>query len=261
MPIQIVACNESPLCYGFSWTISDEELLADLVARLLFGHYRHVQKILSGQNFVPTPAISQSMMNTIILRLTTTTPEAVRYQRDGWIFQMISWVAAKKSDPTSLSAIPHSQRAQKGFDNLLVRVSAAGRVESVVICEDKATGSPRDTVREKVWPEIQIFESGSRDAELVNEVTAILERAEGVIDIDESMAAIFWNEARHYRVAITTNEIDNSRNRRRLFAGYDTVAEGNHNRRRGDTVLVEQVRDWMDHFCDLIVQKVRAINV
>jgi len=261
MPIQLVACNENPLCFGFSWTISDEDLLAELVARLLFGHYRHVQKILSGQSLVQTPTISQPMMDTIISRLTTTTPEPVRYQRDGWIFQMISWVAAKKSDPTSLSAIPHSQRAQKGFDNLIVKVSAAGRVESVVICEDKATGSPRDTIREKVWPEIETFESGSRDSELVNEVTAILERAEGIIDVDESMAAIFWDEARHYRVAITTNEIDNSANRRRLFAGYDTVVDGDPNRRRGDTFLVEQVRDWMDDFCDLIVQKMRIINV
>lgn len=261
MPIELIPCNEDPICFGFRWEITDEDYLARLVARLLFGHYRHVQKIIAGEQIAPTPAITAAMMGTIVTRLTTTTPDAVRYQRDGWVFQMMSWIAAKKNDPSSLSAIPHSQRAQKGFDNIIVKIADDGNVESVLICEDKATENPRQTVREEVWPEIRIFESGSRDGELVNEVSAILERAQGHVDVDACMATIFWEQARHYRISITTKRMDSEARRRKLFSGYDGTVSGDQVRRRAETFLVQQLRQWMDDFCSKILIEIRALNV
>ena len=46
MPLHISVFSDDPQCAGHAWTVTDEDKLARLVARLLVGHYRHVQSIL-----------------------------------------------------------------------------------------------------------------------------------------------------------------------------------------------------------------------
>jgi hypothetical protein len=255
MSITLTPRNEAPVCYGFSWEITDEQRLSELVARLMLGHYRHVQKILSGNVQSSSPQVTDEMIDELVGKLAEPESDAHRYQRDGWVFQMISWIAAMLAEPGSIMAIPHSQESQKGFDNLIIKfVVQSDDVSAVVICEDKATENSRKTIREEVWPEIENFERGHRDHELVNEVTAILERSHSVNDIDKCMADIFWKKVRRYRVAITTNHQDNMRHRQKLFKDYDMKARGNTERRRAETIRIDQLRTWMDSFCANIIE-------
>ncbi len=261
MPIKLVECDESPLCYGFRWSISDEEHLAELVARLMLGQYRHVQLVLSGGTVSFTPQITNRAIDGLIGKLKKPEEAALQYHRDGWVFQMISWVAAHIANPSAITAIPHSQEAQKGFDNLILELEGEtkGGVVSVVICEDKATENCRDTVREQVWPEIEDFETGRRDNQLVGEVTAILERCRRIVDVDKCVTDIFWERIRHYRVSITTHRDDNI-GRRRLFKGYDEKAPGEKVRRRAETLQIERMRDWMDAFCEKITDNLEKLR-
>ena len=119
---------------------------------------------------------------------------------------------------------PHVQPAQKGFDGLLVQLSASTEAMwSVVISEDKATSHSRNTVMSEVGPDFERCERGLRDAELTNEVTTLL-KAHQPNDIDSLIGQINWKERRRYRVSITiTGEHDGNEGRSRLFEGYDGV--------------------------------------
>ena len=250
MPIKLTQCDECPLCHGFSWTITDELRLAELVARLMLGHYRHVQRVLNSDDNAPSPQVSDSMIDDLVVKIGLPATDTHRYHRDGWVFQMISWVAAKIAEPEAIMAIPHSQAAQKGFDNLIIQLANRdNEVTVVVISEDKATENSRNTVTSKVWPELVDFESGRRDHELVNEVTSILERYHKKVDVDKVIADIFWDKARHYRISITTDCIDDEAHRKTLFGGYNIKVAGHEKRRRAETIKVEQLRPWMDAFC------------
>jgi len=45
--------DHKPLCYGYTWTIDDENHLAEQIAYIALGQSLHVQKILVDANFVP----------------------------------------------------------------------------------------------------------------------------------------------------------------------------------------------------------------
>ena len=55
MTLTLVPIDHGELCHGWAWTVDDEDVLAERVARIVLGQYRHVAKILSGVG-VPGPA-------------------------------------------------------------------------------------------------------------------------------------------------------------------------------------------------------------
>ncbi len=263
LPLRLITSGQQPLCHGYKWQIRNEDYLAKLVAKLLLGHYRHVQKILKNSNSI-SPHISSEMKTEVKRKLKDTSSDQLRYQRDGWVFQMISWIAIKISDPHLHTAIPHSQPAQKGFDNLVVQLTDDMKsIDFIYICEDKATENSRKTITTKVWPEFAKFETGSRDNELVNEVTPILERLHRNIniDIDKSISKIFWEKERHYRVSLTTENVNNDQDRKILFKGYDQKVKGNVKRRRAENINISGLREWMNNFCNKIIKQLGNIDV
>ena len=129
---------------------------------------------------------------------------------------MISWVAAHLTcSATVLIAPPQPRPADKGFDGLIVELrddlvdgARTIQVDGVVICEDKATEDGRTTITKKVWPELLDFERGGRDAELQNEVTALLMRR--TLDVLKTVENIHWKEVRRYRVSVTTSATEHA---------------------------------------------------
>lgn len=167
---------------------------------------------------------------------------------------MISWIAAHlTSSAAVLIAPPQSRSADKGFDGLIVELRDKGiAVDGVVICEDKATEDGRDTILKKVWPELESFEKGSRDAELQNEVTALLIGTKG--DVLQMVEKIHWKEVRKYRVSVTVSEKEHELGGRpRVFKGFDEKVKGDHKRRQGEYIVVENVRKWMDGLCESVL--------
>lgn len=167
------------------------------------------------------------------------------YHRDGWVFQVISWVAAHRLDADALIRAPQMIKADKGLDGLIVEFDSDD-VARVVICEEKATDHARQKVKGAVWPEFADFETGARDNELVATVTALLERS-GDTEPDKILADILWSDMRAYRVAVTVGEAHaNDAGRKRLFKGYDTIVSGDVERRRAETFVLEDIRVWID---------------
>lgn len=248
------------LCEGSEWIVLNEDALAELVARIAVGQYRHVAKILLGEG-AAEHSVTQAAKTDAIAMLTLK-PNEKPWHRDGWLFQAISWIAAHDAGGVGIRA-PHLIKAHKGFDGLKLELTSTGHVTAVIIFEDKATEQSRDTIRNDVWPGIVSIEQGARTNELSQEVSALLEaqlRTFPNLDIDAAVQQIVWKNARHYRVAITVDKPHNTaEERKKLFKDYDIHAPGNVARRGAETLCVPNLRVWMNDFSERVESKIQAL--
>ena len=243
MPLSFTPIGEKNRWSGSTWTIDDEEALADMIARVAIGQSRIVERILHATDTLPPGYPKGGFAGA--RALLSVEAEKDPYHRDGWIFQVIAWIAAHRQFEEALIRAPQMIKADKGLDGLIIEFDN-DNVARVVICEDKATENPRKMVRLKIWPEFGTFETGARDNELVASVTALLERA-GDPDPDKIVADILWQDKRAYRAAVTVGDAHASeRGRKRLFGDYEAIVAGDLSRRRAETLFLDDVRDWMD---------------
>ena len=245
---------------GSDWSIADEDVLATLIARVALGQYRHVLKILNETDCIAY-APTQSALEGAIRTLTPKDPEKP-WQRDGWVFQVISWIAANIQDPAALKSSPHIIHADKGFDGLHLRLDKTNEnVVSVIVCEEKATDGPRGKITSQVWPEFQSLEAGKRDNELVSETTTLLAQNNHV-DPDNAVHEILWKHARAYRVSITIGDKEFSKNgRKTLFKGYENAAPGDDlEKRRAETFHQSDLRDWMKRMAAKAIEAAKELE-
>ena len=262
MTLTLTQIDHGDLCHGWSWTVVDEDALAEQVARITLGQYRHVAKILAGAS-VADPLTRAGQAQAAIAQLTVPTGKDP-WDRDGWLFQAISWIAALNGPTATITRPPHIRKSDKGFDGMQLQLSADGHsLTAVVVFEDKATDNARDTIRDDVWTGIVQLENGERLNELTHEVSALLEAKAAIDDsfnVDAAIADALWNQARRYRVSITVGETHNSVGRRRaLFSGYDEFAPGAVERRRAETFYVADLRTWMAAFADRVMAKIKVL--
>ena len=254
-----------PICNGNSWSgsdwsITDEDELAALIARVALGQYRHVLKVLNETDCIAY-APTQSALAGAIRMLTAKDPEKP-YHRDGWLFQVISWIAANLQDPETLKTPPHMIHADKGFDGLHLRLDASNEnVISVIVCEEKATDGPRGKITSQVWREFKSLEAGERDNELVSETTTLLAQ-NSHLDPDRAVYEILWKQARAYRISITIGDKNcSNEGRKSLFKGYKNVTPGdNVEKRRAETFHQSKLRAWMKRMAAKAIQAAREME-
>ncbi len=261
MPLTLTAIDHEDLCHGWRWEVLDEADLARRVAMVALGQYRHVAQILAGID-KKRPSTREDAAAAAIQRLTVPNG-GDPWHRDGWVFQTISWIAAHGTEKGVVARAPHAIEAHKGFDGMQLLIDKEGKsVTAVVIFEDKATDSPRKTIRTDVWDGIRSLERGNRMPELIHDVTTILEAQQRHfpgLDVDEAIEKILWNEARHYRVSITTSDTHaKDASRKKLFNGFDRAAPGKTSRRRADTIHFDNLREWMVGFCERTIAQIEA---
>jgi hypothetical protein len=256
MPISLTSDDHTPLCRGHCWHISDEDELARCVARVLVGHSRHAERIISGLPAKDPRIDAEAVKNAkVVISLAD---DEDPWHRDGLVFQIISWIAARKrAGDGTITRTPHLIRAHKGFDGVQIEVDfTSASVSSVILFEDKATINPRETIRDDVWPELKKIEQGDRRNEVIQEVSSLLLQASGRVDYDAAIESLFWKDARGYRVSITVgNTHATPAARKRLFKDYDTIVGGadDCHRRGAETFFIEDLRPWMAQFCARVV--------
>jgi hypothetical protein len=250
----------STLCEGSEWVVVDQDALALQVARIAVGQFSHVSKILLGETATATKVRQAAKKDAT--GLLTLKPKEDPWHRDGWVFQAISWIAAHDDGGVAIRA-PRLIKAHKGFDGLKLELSDAGAVTGVIVFEDKATANSRDTIRDDVWPGITKLEQGERSNELAQEVSALLQtqlRTFPDLDVEAAVEEIAWNEARRYRVAITVDKSHATPEPRlALFKGFESKAPGAVSRRIAETMLVQDLRPWMQAFADLVITKISEL--
>ena len=242
MPLSFTPIQEHDCWHGSTWTVEDEDKLAEMIARVALGQSRSVERILSGKDKSSESQTGSGF--TGAKELLSVENGAKTYHRDGWVFQVISWIAAHLQRKGALIRAPQMLKADKGLDGIIVEFDD-GSIARVVICEDKATENPRDTVRNHVWPEFQDFETGARDNELVASVTALLERS-GDAQPDKTVTDILWEDTRSYRIAVTvTEQHSEADGRKKLFKGYEKKVPGDIPRRCAETLHKNNIREWI----------------
>jgi len=227
-------------CTGIYFDVEDVDVLSLAIALVLVQQFSLAKK-LTIDDTTPLVDISleQSQIDSIIFRRLK---PPNKYHRDGYLFQLMMWLSSHLDlQIGDLISLPHSQASAKGQDSLIIHRSS--EAIGLSICEDKATINPRETILAQVWPEITEYEKGDRDDELRSATINIL--GTGGIDVEEAetlIKGISWNGKRRYRVRVTIED-ERSKN---LFKGFTGIVAGADERRRGETVLLPDMRNWMD---------------
>ena len=257
MPIQLAPIPKNSVFCGYIWKLTDEGHLARLVALTLLGRYRHVEKILA--KLKPKKlSINGTAAKEAKSKLNVKSGQKP-WHRDGLLFQTISWIAAHKAAGvgTSIFSLPHQIPAHKGFDGLQIELDNKRNLYGLIIFEDKATDNPRNTITQEVWPELELLHKDKRQTELMQETTAMLQRA-NVDDPDEVIEGVVWKQIRHFRVSITGSVgHDAEPMLSGLFKGYDGVVPGKDTSiRRAEVVCLGDLRSWMRQFTKKVLDAI-----
>ena len=266
MPLDLKSYNDGDLVHGYEMVVNDEERLAEITANLLAGQYRHVSKIL---NSIPgnPPLTSDASIDALIERLTLSASDSEnkRHKRDGWVFQMISWVAVHKTtnQANSFLLAPHDAPGHHGLDGLAVSLnSGRNEIEQVLITEDKATESPRNKIQQKVFKEFRELESGVHDNRLITQLSSLLDGRISDEEFETIQDKLYRKEKRTYRIGVTVAAgKSNQSDRAVLFKDFDTtVSGGDSTRRRGDTLELGELRSWMDGFSQKVINSLNNLK-
>lgn len=269
-------------CEFSEWTISNKSRakLIEVIAYLYLRQEENAQRVIDALE--PRRRVSKGRVaENVVRKLTAPRAEDVELlqsgtaterkaaskriktsiiHRDGLLFQYISWVAARLELPNGYMTSPHVRQADKGFDGFIIELDKSEHeIKRIVLCEDKASKSPRNLITSSVWPEIETLRRGDRDDEILAELVTLLKSVPG-IDAEEAVDEIFWEGAREFRVAVATGE-----NRRRagsflhIIAGFKTVAGGELEARMAGVLAFKDVRTGLDLLAKEVAAKVEEI--
>lgn len=277
MPIAFQKTDLSPTCNFSEWALIDEGRLVRTLAWLYLRKPKHAVQIINqlepskagfpGKAFENAISLLSIRLADIASDLSSADPEKKKTannkknrrieQRDGLLFQHLSWVAASIDMPSALATPPHVRRADKGFDGLLVSIKDAyGAISRVVLCEDKASINPKNLVQGSVWTEIDGIVNGDKDLELLDAITAILREQSDLEDDkrEELLEALIYEQTRAFRVAVTVMPANaDAGGYQHIFNDFEKHALG------ADTVRLAEVLPSVDTraFLKALARKVR----
>ncbi|WOS62045.1 hypothetical protein [Sinorhizobium fredii] len=257
LPLLTQAVPIDASCSGDRWSAQDEDQLAKLIAIIAMGQASYAAHIL--KELLPaTPAFTHDNLRDEAKRHLTVqedkkTPRTgyPRWQRDGFIFEAISWIAARQvHGARALLKDPHVSATSQGLDGLMIELAEdKSEVVSTTIFEDKCTDNPRQTFLEKVIPALLERHLNKRSAELVASASVLLRMA-GIDDAAAARlsAAVMNRSQRRYRAAFALPaELDSQKERQKLFKGYDALEGISSDRRVGASLIVTgKLRHWFD---------------
>lgn len=241
-------------CTGVRWRATDTSTLARLIAMMAMGQAAYAAHILA------TLSPAGPKINTAELRaeakIKLTVEESSkkprsgypRVQRDGLIFEAISWLVARQTHPSGLLKAPHVSATTQGLDGLMIELNAGKTgVARTTIFEDKCTDDPRKTFLGKVLPEFKKRHNNERSAEIISAAVALIQTA-GLDEVTatEFAAAVTDQSLRHYRASFAV-DVDSEAERKKLFADYKRISDIQAEQRIGATLVVPpKMRNWFD---------------
>ncbi|MCK1732963.1 hypothetical protein IVA79_03085 [Bradyrhizobium sp. 138] len=252
---------------GSRWTVQDANRLARLIALIAMGQALHAAKII--EDLSPTAsAISAKSLTDAAkrqLRIVGTTPEqkdSSRWRRDGFLFEAISWIAARQAGTARIfMKDPHIKATTQGIDGLMIELAASTpEITSATIFEDKCSENPRAIFRGDVMKAFADHHKNLRGPELVSGASALIEKSgvDGTAAV-QAASRVLDLAYRRYRAALAISaEHDSETGRVALFKGYNKLKGITAQQRIGATFVVDgDLRDWFD---DLAQQALTALD-
>lgn len=263
--LSVEECPIDENCVGEQWVAKNQERLAGLVAIIAMGQAAQASHILTELAPTVPPYTNANLRNEAKIRLTVqdnkTTPRTgyPREHRDGFIFEAISWIAARKiHGKLAYMKDPHLSVTSQGLDGLMVELSAdKSKIERTTIFEDKCSGNPRGAFTKKVLPEFLDRHRNKRSAEIIAAASVLL-RIAGISDghANQLAAAVTDRKTRRYRAAFAvTDEYDDREKMAELFAGYNRIEDIKADQRLGACLVVPpNLRDWFDKLATMSIE-------
>ncbi|XSC42157.1 hypothetical protein ACF1BQ_026925 [Bradyrhizobium sp. RDT10] len=253
MPLNTNDFPAVPECGGKQWSVEDEDELAALVAMVLIGRAKHAESVLAGsqQTFATVPdAIKQQLRVQL-----HPAPGPLTYHRDGLLFEIISWIAARiTAAPDEVISTPHLKSTQQGLDTIKIGFDPVARtLTHVVIHEQKCTQNPRNQFRDNVLEAFRDWKAHKRDNELVQAVTGLVERFNLS---DEEHLRLYDRLVQIHplvfqaALTVTPTPFDTERCVS-LFGGYSEITPSVMDR-LGDTFPLANVRNWFAAFAQRV---------
>lgn len=251
-------------CVGERWSTHEEDQLSRLIAIIAIGQASQAAHVL--KNLLPaSPAFTtEHLRQEAKIKLSVQEKKQEprtgypRWQRDGFIFEAISWIAVRQCHSAQvLLTDPHLSSTSQGLDRLMIELSSdKSKVEMTTVFEDKCTDNPRQTFLQQVIPALVDRHQNKRSAELVASASVLLRMA----GIDDAAAARLSeavtnrNQRRYHSAFALPTEYDDQQEREKLFAGYSAVDGIAKDRRVGATFIISgNLRDWFDTLASLAV--------
>lgn len=283
MPIAFQKTDLSPTCNFSEWAVIDENHLVRTLAWLYLRKPNHAVQIINqlepsragfpGKVFENAISLLSIRLADIAADLSSADPEKEKTannkknkrieQRDGLLFQHLSWVAASIDMPAALATPPHVRRADKGFDGLLVSIQdGSGAISRVVLCEDKASINPKGLVQGSVWNEIDGIVNGDKDLELLDAITAILREQSGLggDTQEELLEALIYEQTRAFRVAVTAMpENANAGGYQHIFNDFDKHALGAETVRLAEVLPSDDTRSFLKSLARKVRREIKRI--
>jgi hypothetical protein len=244
---------------GEHWVVNDIEELAKIIAIVAVGQAEHAAMIV--RELRPQkPAISRAQLFREAKKQMAVSgkPEQVRYHRDGFLFECISWVVAQQTaNPRTYLKVPHVKATTQGMDGLMIELHATKPViVSSTIFEDKCTENPRSKFRDEVLVTFSEHHQHERGADLLSTAVSLIKES-GLKGDDATKAAerVLDIAYRTYRAALTVDSTINSATKRsKLFKDYSGLDGLTQKQRIGATFVVDiSLRDWFQKLADHVV--------
>lgn len=264
-PLVTEAVPIDGICVGDRWSATDVEQLARLIAVIAMGQAAYAAYVL--RELLPaTPAFTDDDLR-LEAKVRLTVQEDGKkprtgypqWQRDGFMFEAISWIAARQAHGAqAFLKDPHISSTSQGLDGLMIELSDdKASVTRTTLFEDKCSDDPRAMFLNKVVPALLDRHGTRRHAEVVAAASVLL-RIAGIEDRTAAMlaSAVMDRSRRRYRAAFAlTTAYDSQDARQKLFAGYDAVDGLTADQRIGASLIVDgPLREWFEALA------VRAVN-
>lgn len=271
IPLATEQCEIDDDCTGERWHVLNDEQLAGLIAIIAMGQAAQASHILS-ELLPATPAFTiPELKAEATIRLTVQegkqTPRTgyPRWQRDGFIFEAISWIAARQRyGNATYMKDPHISATSQGLDGLMLELSGdKTQIDRTTVFEDKCTDDPVSTFKNKVIPAFRERHDNKRCAEIIAAATVLL----GKVGIDDGAAArlaaaVTDRRKRRYRAAFAvTTDLDSEDSRKNLFAGYNEIGDIEQEQRVGACLVVPpELRDWFDQLAGQAIEYIESLG-
>ncbi|MDK3017030.1 hypothetical protein [Pseudodonghicola flavimaris] len=270
-PLVCEACPIDGDCTGERWTTANDAELAALVAIVAMGQASQAAHILE-ELVSPVPAFSmQTLRQEAKVKLTVEEPASKprkgypQWQRDGFVFEVISWIAAKTTHGEgALLKDPHVSATSQGLDGLMLQLNAdKDEVTSTTVFEDKCTDDPRSTFLGKVIPAFKDRHANIRSAEIIDAAATLL-RTAGLKHSNAARlsAAVTDLTRRKYRAAFSLpSNFDTLEERQKLFADYDRIEHIASEQRIGASFITsDEMRKWIADLADKAIHYLDSLE-
>lgn len=247
LSVEAVAIDEHSI--GLRITVLDLDRVAALIAIVLMGQVTHAATIID-QMTPATPAINvESLRAEALNAVPVPASENHRWNRDGLLLEILSWIAASESTPGCLLKDPHLKATTQGLDGLMIELdNQMTDVVRTTIFEDKCSSSPRAKFRDEILPFFQTIHAGERSTELLAAAATLLAPA-GLTGTAATIATAALDPAhRAYRGGLAVDSTyDSADGRKGLFKNFEDLTDILPEQRIGASLVTStEMRSWFD---------------